>query len=83
MRTFFCLFSVALSIATIVLIAASVEGAYQKALDIIESFGPDSLLIISDSSQGQVIRSRVYTLTLDDVDAMKDAFPFARARQKT
>jgi putative ABC transport system permease protein len=77
MRTFFCFLSVVLSIATIVLIVASVEGAYYQALEIIEKFGPDSLLIISDSSQNSSPRLRNLTLTLDDVNAMKKAFPSA------
>jgi putative ABC transport system permease protein len=79
MRTFFCLISVTLSIATIVLIVASVEGAYYRARMLIERFGPDSLLIISNFSSSQSPRQRSLTLTFDDVNAMRQAFPSALA----
>jgi putative ABC transport system permease protein len=77
LRTFFCLISVALGIASITVIVAATEGAYKKAYDIVEIFGPDSLLVIAGSDEARAVGQRQKTLTLDDVQAVKDAFPSA------
>ncbi len=77
LRTFFCLLSVALAIASITIIVAAVEGAYKRAYDLIERFGPDSILILSGSDELRAAGLRQLTLTLDDVRAIKDAFPVA------
>ncbi|MEW6585800.1 MAG: ABC transporter permease, partial [Nitrospirota bacterium] len=41
LRTLFCLLSVSLGIASITVIVAATEGAYKKALEIVDRFGPD------------------------------------------
>jgi len=76
-RTFFCLLSVTLAITAITIIVASVEGAYKKAFDLIERFGPDSILILSGSDELRAAGLRPLTLTLEDVRAIQDAFPQA------
>jgi len=65
-RTLFSLISVALGIAAVTLIVASVEGAYKKAHDIVIKFGPDSLLVFSGSQTQRAFRERPNTMTLDD-----------------
>lgn len=77
LRTFFCLISVALGIASITIIVAATEGAYKKALEIVARFGPDSLLIISGGEEARAIGLRQKTLTLDDIEAVQQAFPSA------
>lgn len=74
LRTFFCLISVALGIASITVIVAATEGAYKKALEIVARFGPDSLMISSGGEEARAIGMRQKTLTLDDVEAVKQAF---------
>lgn len=74
LRTFFCLLSVALGIASIVIIVAAVEGAYKKAFEIVARFGPDSLMIQSGGEEARAIGLRQKTLTLEDVEAVRQAF---------
>jgi putative ABC transport system permease protein len=77
LRTFFCLVSVALGISSITIIVAATEGAYKKAYDMVDLFGPDSLMIIGGSDEARAVGKREKTLTLDDVKAVKEAFPGA------
>ena len=77
LRTVFCLLSVSLGIASLTVIVASTEGAYKTAFDIVESFGPDALLLISGSEEARAVGEREKTLTLDDVKALEEAFPEA------
>lgn len=79
LRTFFCLTSVALGIASITVIVAATEGAFKKAFDMVAMFGPDSLLVIGGSDEARAVGQRQQTLTLDDVQATRDAFPSAYA----
>jgi len=76
LRTFFCLLSISLGIASIVIIVASVEGAYKKALELVSRFGHDSLLIFGGSEEARAIQ-RLRTITLDDVNAVKTVFSTA------
>lgn len=73
-RTIFCLISVALGIASITVIVAATEGAYQKAFEIVGRFGPDSLLIFGGGEEARATGQRQKTLTLEDVEAVKDSF---------
>lgn len=77
MRTFFCLISVALGISSITVIVAATEGAYKKALEIVAMFGPDSLLVAGGSEEARATGQRQKTITLDDVEAVKQAFDSA------
>lgn len=74
LRTFFCLISVALGISAITIIVAATEGAYKKAFEIVARFGPDSLAIQSGGEEARAIGLRQKTLTLDDVEAVAQAF---------
>lgn len=69
--------SVALGVSSITLIVAATEGAYKKAFEMVALFGPDSLLVIGGSDESRAIGQREKTLTLDDVDAVREAFPNA------
>jgi putative ABC transport system permease protein len=75
LRGFFCLFSVALGVASITIIVAAVEGAYKKAFDIIERFGPDSALILSSGREQRAIGIREKVLDFEDLQSIKDNFP--------
>ncbi len=77
LRTFFCLVSVALGISSITIIVAATEGAFKKAFDIVALFGPDSLLVIGGSEEARAIGQREKTITLEDVQAVREAFPSA------
>lgn len=77
LRTLFCLLSVALGVSSITVIVAATEGAYEKALTIVASFGPDSLLVFGGSQELRAIGQRQRTITLDDVRAVREQFSSA------
>ncbi len=77
LRTFFCLISVALGIASITVIVAATEGAYQKAFEIVGRFGPDALLVFGGGEEARATGQRQKTITLDDIDAVREAFSSA------
>jgi len=74
LRTFFCLVSVALGIASITVIVAATEGAYEKAFEIVDRFGPDSLLVFGGGEEARATGRRDRTITLDDIEAVREAF---------
>ncbi len=69
--------SVALGISSITVIVAATEGAYKKAFEIVARFGPDSLLVFGGSEEARAAGQRQKTITLDDVEAVKEAFDSA------
>lgn len=77
LRTFFCVISVALGIAAITIIVAATEGAYKKAYDLVELFGPDALLVVGGANEVRGINQHTKTLTLEDVEAVREAFSSA------
>jgi len=76
-RTFFCTLSIAIGISAITIIVAATEGAYQKAFEIVETFGPDSIFIIGGSEKSRAVTQRQKTLTLADAEAIRAAFATA------
>lgn len=72
LRSFFCLLGIALGIVSITLIIASIEGANKKALQLFSDFGPDAILIFSGSEQARTARIRMNTLTLEDMEDIKN-----------
>ncbi|MBM4313727.1 MAG: FtsX-like permease family protein [Deltaproteobacteria bacterium] len=76
-RTFFCTLSIAIGISAITIIVAATEGAYQKAFEIVETFGPDSIFIIGGSEKSRAVAQRQKTLTLADAEAIRSAFATA------
>lgn len=77
LRAFFTILSVSLGIAAITIIVAATEGAYQEANKIVERFGPDAVMLISGTEEERALGTREKTLTLDDMQAITDAFPTA------
>ena len=77
LRTLFCLLSVALGISSITVIVAATEGAYQKAFEIVARFGPDSLMVIGGSEQARAAGQRLKTISLEDVEAVRQTFDSA------
>jgi len=77
LRTFFCLVCITLGISSITVIVAATEGAYKKAFEIVARFGPDSLLVLGGSEEARAVGERQKTITLDDIEAVKEAFDSA------
>lgn len=77
LRTLFCLLSISLGVSSITIIVAATEGAYEKALEIVSVFGPDSLLVFGGSEEIRALGQRQRTITLDDVEAIRREFSTA------
>ena len=75
LRTFFSLLGIALGIASLSIIVAAVEGSYNRAYEIIDVFGPESIIIFSGSREERGVRHRQKTLTMNDLKALKEAIP--------
>ncbi len=74
-RTFFSILGIAFGIASLTIIVAAVEGSYNRAYQIIDVFGPESILIFSGSREERGIRQRKKTLTMDDIQYLKKNIP--------
>ncbi len=74
LRSFFCTLSIAIGISAITIIVATTEGAFKKAFDIVDVFGPDAVLIVGGSEESRAIARRVKTLTIGDADAIRASF---------
>jgi putative ABC transport system permease protein len=74
LRSFFCTLSIAIGISAITIIVATTEGAFKKAFDIVDVFGPDAVLIVSGSEESRAIARREKTLTIGDADAIRASF---------
>lgn len=69
--------SIALGIIGVTIVVGAVNGAYVKANQILEMFGPDSLMIFGGTQKTQAAGFRLKTLTYEDLYALRDAFPTA------
>ncbi|MBK3331884.1 FtsX-like permease family protein [Persephonella atlantica] len=75
LRTFFSVLGIAFGVASLTVIVASVQGSYYRAYEIIDVFGPESILIFSGSREERGIRQRKKTLTMDDIQYLKKNIP--------
>jgi len=77
LRSFFVVLAVALGIAALTIIIASVDGARRKALEIVEWFGPDAVLIFGGNIETRAVGQRNLTLTDKDAQAIEGSLPGA------
>ena len=78
LRTFFSILGIALGIASLSIIVASVEGAFKRAYEVVDRFGPDSILIFGGRQEKEGIRNREKTLEIDDVKDLRQNFPYIK-----
>ena len=67
--------AVALGIAALTVIVASVDGARQKAMEIVEWFGPSAVMILGGDIENRPVGQRVFTLTWDDARTISRSLP--------
>lgn len=77
LRTFLSVFAIGLGIAAVTLVVAVVNGAYKSVTEIINTFGPDTVIVFGGSRNVSQFGFRSMTITVDDVQAVRDAFPTA------
>ncbi|RMD46695.1 MAG: FtsX-like permease family protein [Aquificota bacterium] len=75
LRTFFSVLGISFGIASLSIIVASVEGAFDRAYRIIDVFGPESIIIFGGKEENKGVRVRIKTLTMADLKAIKMNFP--------
>lgn len=77
LRSFFVVLGVALGIASLTIIVASVDGANRKAYEVVDAFGPDAVFIISGDIRNRAVGQRANTLTYGDAEALRQSLPGA------
>ncbi|WP_423747890.1 ABC transporter permease [Fundidesulfovibrio terrae] len=77
LRSFFVVLAVALGIAALTIIIASVDGARRKALEIVEWFGPDAVLVFGGNIETRAVGQRVMTLSWQDAQSIEGSLPGA------
>ncbi|MHC1790153.1 ABC transporter permease [Solidesulfovibrio sp.] len=78
-RSLFVIAAVAMGIAALTVIVASVDGARRKALEIVDFFGPDAVLVLGGDIENRPVGQRVNTLTWADARAIERSLPGAYA----
>lgn len=77
LRTFLSVFAIGLGIAAVTLVVAVVNGAYKSVTELINTFGPDTVMIFGGQRNVGGHGFRSMTITVDDVQAIKESFPTA------
>jgi putative ABC transport system permease protein len=78
-RSLFVVAAVAMGIAALTVIVASVDGARRKALEIVDFFGPDAVMVLGGDFENKPVGQRIYTLTWADARAVARSLPGAYA----
>ena len=78
-RSLFVVAAVAMGIAALTVIIASVDGARRKALEIVDFFGPDAVLVLGGDIENRPVGQRTNTLTWADARAISRSLPGAYA----
>lgn len=87
LRSCFVIAAVALGIASLTVIVASIDGAERKANEIVDSFGPDAVFILGGDIRSRAVGQRTLTLSYADAERLRQSLPGAylvvpmRARQ--
>jgi putative ABC transport system permease protein len=77
LRCAFVVSAVALGIASLTIIVASIDGAERKAFEIVKSFGPDAAFVIGGDIQSRAVGQRTLTLSWTDARAISNSLPGA------
>lgn len=77
LRSTFVVAAIALGIASLTIIIASIDGAERKADEIMEMFGPDAAFVIGGDQNSRAVGWRGLTLTYNDVRRIRAGLPGA------
>lgn len=75
LRSCFVIAAVALGIASLTVIVASIDGAERKANEIVDAFGPDAALILGGDIRSRAVGQRTLTLSYDDAEKLRQSLP--------
>ncbi len=79
LRSIFVITAVALGIAVLTVIVASVDGARKKAVELVDWFGPNSVLILGGDIENRPVGQRTLTLSWNDSRTIARSLPAAYA----
>lgn len=74
-RSLFVVAGVALGIASLTIIVASIDGAERKANEMVQIFGPDAVLVLGGNIESRAVGQRTLTLSYDDAAALRRSLP--------
>lgn len=77
LRSVFVALAVALGVASLTVIVTSVDGAQEKAREMVEMFGPDAAFILGGDITSRAVGKRTMTLSWDDVYSLRQSLPGA------
>lgn len=77
LRSAFVIAAIALGIASLTIIIASIDGAERKADEIVEMFGPDAAFVLGGNMSSRAFGNRGLTLTYGDVARIRAELPGA------
>ncbi len=77
LRSCFVISAVALGIASLTLIIASIDGAERKAMEIVDAFGPDAVFILGGDIRSRAVGQRTLTLSYEDAEKLRQSLPGA------
>jgi putative ABC transport system permease protein len=77
LRSAFVIAAIALGIASLTIIIASIDGAERKADEIMDMFGPDAAFVIGGDPNSRAVGWRGLTLTYNDVQRIRAELPGA------
>jgi len=77
LRSAFVVAGVALGVAALTIIVASIDGANRKAMEMVNMFGPDAAFVIGGNIESRAVGMRYRTLTHADVQRLRQSLPGA------
>lgn len=77
LRSAFIIAGVALGVAALTIIVASVDGAQKKARQVVEWFGPDAAFVIGGDIQNRPVGQRTLTISWTDAKTIAQSLPGA------
>ena len=77
LRSLFVILGVALGISSLTIIIASIDGAQQKAREVVDWFGPDAAFVLGGDIENRPVGQRTLTLTWEDAERIRTSLPGA------
>ena len=75
LRSAFVVAAIALGIASLTVIVASIDGAERKARQIVEMFGPDAAFVLGGDIESRAVGQRTRTLSYEDARRIRAELP--------
>ena len=75
LRSAFVVAAIALGIASLTVIVASIDGAERKAREIVEMFGPDTAFVLGGDIESRAVGQRTLTLSYEDARSIRNELP--------